>query len=162
MWSQRERSGVGGEEEQLFHPDRDGERFGPRGCRFGRQSGAAAGNVTGLTGLGSELITKRLEILKDAVPKLVLVGLLQPVGVREPSERAQVCGSGTEAQLGGDRDSRRRQEFGESLSNRKSETGQRDYDDRSLSPLFRRKKAVRRASRQTSVAGDLLAEGVCR
>ena len=38
------------------------------------------GNVTGLTGLGSELITKRLEILKDAVPKLVLVGLLQPVG----------------------------------------------------------------------------------
>jgi putative ABC transport system substrate-binding protein len=35
------------------------------------------GNVTGLTGLGSELITKRLEILQDAVPKLARVGLLR-------------------------------------------------------------------------------------
>jgi ABC-type uncharacterized transport system substrate-binding protein len=35
------------------------------------------GNVTGLSGLASELNTKRLEILKDAVPKLVRVGLLR-------------------------------------------------------------------------------------
>jgi putative ABC transport system substrate-binding protein len=35
------------------------------------------GNITGLAGLGSELITKRLEILKDAVPKLARVGLLR-------------------------------------------------------------------------------------
>ena len=34
------------------------------------------GNVTGLSSLSSELITKRLEILKDAVPKLARVGLL--------------------------------------------------------------------------------------
>jgi ABC-type uncharacterized transport system substrate-binding protein len=34
------------------------------------------GNVTGLSGLASELNTKRLEILKDAVPKLARVGLL--------------------------------------------------------------------------------------
>ncbi len=34
------------------------------------------GNVTGLTGLGSELGTKRLEILKEAVPKLARVGIL--------------------------------------------------------------------------------------
>jgi putative ABC transport system substrate-binding protein len=34
------------------------------------------GNVTGLSGLGPQLNTKRLEILKDAVPKLVRVGLL--------------------------------------------------------------------------------------
>jgi len=34
------------------------------------------GNVTGLTTLASELNTKRLEILKDAVPKLDRVGLL--------------------------------------------------------------------------------------
>ena len=27
------------------------------------------GNVTGLSGLGPELISKRLEILKDAIPK---------------------------------------------------------------------------------------------
>jgi putative ABC transport system substrate-binding protein len=38
------------------------------------------GNVTGLSGLGPQLNTKRLEVLKDAVPKLVRVGLLQPTG----------------------------------------------------------------------------------
>jgi len=36
------------------------------------------GNVTGFSGLSNELNTKRLEILKDAVPKLALVGLLRP------------------------------------------------------------------------------------
>jgi putative ABC transport system substrate-binding protein len=34
------------------------------------------GNVTGLEGLGPQLNTKRLEVLKDAVPKLGRVGLL--------------------------------------------------------------------------------------
>jgi putative tryptophan/tyrosine transport system substrate-binding protein len=38
------------------------------------------GNVTGLSGLASELNTKRLEILTDAVPKLVRVGLLRQPG----------------------------------------------------------------------------------
>src|SRR4030095_10360589 len=38
------------------------------------------GNVTGFSGLAPELNTKRLEILKDAVPKLVGVGVLRPVG----------------------------------------------------------------------------------
>src|SRR5262245_37123042 len=38
------------------------------------------GNVTGLSTLTAELNTKRLEILKDAVPKLVRVGLLWPSG----------------------------------------------------------------------------------
>ena len=35
------------------------------------------GNVTGLSSLSPELNTKRLEILKDAVPKLTRVGLLR-------------------------------------------------------------------------------------
>jgi putative tryptophan/tyrosine transport system substrate-binding protein len=35
------------------------------------------GNVTGLSGLANELNTKRLEVLKDAVPRLSRVGLLQ-------------------------------------------------------------------------------------
>jgi putative ABC transport system substrate-binding protein len=39
------------------------------------------GNVTGLSTLSPELNTKRLEILKDAVPKLARVGLLWPPGV---------------------------------------------------------------------------------
>ena len=34
------------------------------------------GNVTGLSGLNPQLNTKRLEVLRDAVPKLSLVGLL--------------------------------------------------------------------------------------
>ena len=38
------------------------------------------GNVTGLSSLSTELNTKRLEILKDAVPKLARVGLLRPPG----------------------------------------------------------------------------------
>jgi putative tryptophan/tyrosine transport system substrate-binding protein len=47
------------------------------------------GNVTGLSGLGPQLNTKRLEILKDAVPKLVRVVLLRPAG----------GGAGTDLQL---------------------------------------------------------------
>ena len=35
------------------------------------------GNVTGLSNLGAELNTKRLEILKDVVPKLARVGVLR-------------------------------------------------------------------------------------
>src|SRR5262249_46762875 len=38
------------------------------------------GNATGFSGLSNELNTKRLEILKDAVPKLAAVGLLRPAG----------------------------------------------------------------------------------
>jgi putative ABC transport system substrate-binding protein len=40
------------------------------------------GNVTGLSGLGTELNTKRLEVLKDAVPKLARVGFLWAAGAR--------------------------------------------------------------------------------
>ena len=39
------------------------------------------GNVTGLASLSTELITKRLEVLKDAVPKLARVGILRLRGV---------------------------------------------------------------------------------
>jgi putative ABC transport system substrate-binding protein len=38
------------------------------------------GNVTGFSSLATELNGKRLEILKDAVPKLARVGLLRPSG----------------------------------------------------------------------------------
>jgi len=41
----------------------------------------SGGNVTGLSALSTELNTKRLEILKDAVSKLSRVGLLRPPGV---------------------------------------------------------------------------------
>jgi putative tryptophan/tyrosine transport system substrate-binding protein len=38
------------------------------------------GNVTGLSNLGTELNSKRLEVLKDAIPKLARVGLLRGQG----------------------------------------------------------------------------------
>jgi putative ABC transport system substrate-binding protein len=38
------------------------------------------GNVTGFSGLSTELNTKRLEILKDLIPKLARVALLRPAG----------------------------------------------------------------------------------
>src|SRR5262245_11704424 len=44
------------------------------------------GNVPGLASFSTELITKRLEILKDAIPKLVRVGLLRPPGASTVSE----------------------------------------------------------------------------
>jgi ABC-type uncharacterized transport system substrate-binding protein len=42
--------------------------------------GRPGGNVTGLSSLVPELNSKRLEILYDAVPKLVRVGFLRPLG----------------------------------------------------------------------------------
>jgi putative ABC transport system substrate-binding protein len=65
-------------------------------------------NVTGNSGLGPQLNTKRLEVLKDAVPQArpswtSAVGG-RPHSTRPPTERSQGCGCGTEAKIGGDRD----------------------------------------------------------
>jgi putative ABC transport system substrate-binding protein len=50
----------------------------PVGSGFIASLARPGGNVTGLSNLGGELISKRLEILKDTVPKLARVGLLRP------------------------------------------------------------------------------------
>jgi putative ABC transport system substrate-binding protein len=42
------------------------------------------GNVTGLSSLNAELLTKRLEVLKDTVPKLARVGLLHGPRGQDP------------------------------------------------------------------------------
>jgi putative tryptophan/tyrosine transport system substrate-binding protein len=55
------------------HPD-------PVGSGLVASLARPGGNVTGLSGLAYELITVRLEILKDAVPRLARVGLLRPAG----------------------------------------------------------------------------------
>ena len=59
------------------------------------------GNVTGNSGLSPELNTKRLEILKDAIPRLARVGLLrQPRGVLGDLQLERSgLGSGVEAKL---------------------------------------------------------------
>jgi ABC-type uncharacterized transport system substrate-binding protein len=48
------------------------------------------GNVTGLSSLGTELNTKRLEMLKDAVPKLARVGFLLTSGVGSTARDLQL------------------------------------------------------------------------
>ena len=103
------------------------------------------GNVTGLSGLGAELNTKRLEVLKDAVPKLARVGFLWSgaAGVSPDLQMKALRPAAPALKLKlGDRDSIRRQRLRERLSNRKAEASRRDYDD-ARSPLFRRKKADR-------------------
>ena len=49
------------------------------------------GNITGMTNIGGELGGKRLEMLKEAVPKLARVAVLydlgNPASVREVKER---------------------------------------------------------------------------
>ena len=49
---------------------------GARGRRSGSSLARPGANVTGLAALSTELNTKRLEILRDGVPKLARVGLL--------------------------------------------------------------------------------------
>jgi ABC-type uncharacterized transport system substrate-binding protein len=52
----------------------------PVGARLIASLARPGGNVTGLSSLGTELNSKRLEILKDAVPKLARVGFLRVAG----------------------------------------------------------------------------------
>jgi ABC-type uncharacterized transport system substrate-binding protein len=114
------------------------------------------GNITGLASLSPELNTKRLEILKDAVPKLARIGLLRLPGGQDPQlKELRPAALALKLKL-------------EVIDAQPDSKGlesafkpQRDYDDYN-SPLFRGKKADRRASRQIPVAGYLLFEGVCR
>jgi putative ABC transport system substrate-binding protein len=52
----------------------------PAGAGLVASLARPGGNVTGFSNLATELNTKRLEVLKDAVPKLARVGLLRPAG----------------------------------------------------------------------------------
>jgi len=122
------------------------------------------GNVTGLSSLDAELNTKRLEILKDAVPKLTRVGLLRPPG----------------ASIGRDLQLKELRPAAQAFK-LKLEEIETQADPKSLEnafqtakqkqvgaimtiryPLFGRKKAARRACRQIPVACYLHTEGVCR
>jgi putative tryptophan/tyrosine transport system substrate-binding protein len=120
------------------------------------------GNVTGFSNLQTELITKRLEILKDVVPKLARVGLLRSsrtsLQLKEVRAAAQALNLKLE-EIETQPDPKGLESA--RLSNRKAKAGQRDYGDQQ-STLFRRKKADSRACRQIPVACYLPTEGVCR
>jgi putative ABC transport system substrate-binding protein len=55
----------------------------PVGARLIASLARPGGNVTGTSGLADELSTKRLEIIKDAIPKLARVGFLRPAGASD-------------------------------------------------------------------------------
>ena len=55
----------------------------PVGAGLVASLGRPGGNVTGLSSLGPELTSKRLEVLKDAIPKLARVGVLRPPELSE-------------------------------------------------------------------------------
>ena len=103
----RDARGVSSQERHHDHPHRDNKRWRPRGCRLVPVLARPGGNVTGLLSLASELITKRLEVLKDTVPKVpagwAFTESCRRHSTRPPTERAQGCGSGAEAKIGRDR-----------------------------------------------------------
>ena len=135
------------------------------GAGFVASLARPGGNVTGLSSLATELSTKRLEILKDAVPKLARVGLLRAPGNSIATElqlkelrpaalalklkleeiETQPDAKGLESAF----QTAKRKQVNAIMTIRQS-------------LHFRRKKADRRACRQIPVACYLLAEGVCR
>ncbi len=123
------------------------------------------GNVTGLSGLAPELNTKRLEILKDAVPKLARVGLLRTPGgsIATDLQLKELRPAALALKL-------KLEEIETQPDAKGLESAFQTAKQKQVgaimttagAPLFRRKKADRRACRQIPFAGYLLKEGVCR
>ena len=123
------------------------------------------GNVTGLSSLAVELNTKRLEILKDAVPKLARVGLLRPPGdgITSDLQLKELRAAALALKL-------KLEEIETQADPKGLESAFQTAKQKQVGaimttttrPLFRRKKADRRACRQIPVACHLLSEGVCR
>ena len=123
------------------------------------------GNVTGNSGLSTQLNTKRLEILKDAIPRLSRVGLLRPPGttIGQDLQLKEIRPAAVALKL--KLEEIDTQPDAKSLESAFQTAKQKQVGaimTTSQSPLFRRKKADRRACRQTPIAGYLLPEGVCR
>ena len=63
----------------------------PVGSGFVASLARPGGNVTGLSNLGPELNSKRLEVLKDAIPKLARVGFLRGAGsIASPTQLREI------------------------------------------------------------------------
>ena len=85
------------------------------------------GNVTGLSSLSFRAKYQKARDTQGRGPQARpswTSAVAREASASSPTERAQACGAGTEAKIGGDRDSTRPQRFRERLSNRKAETGQ--------------------------------------
>ena len=123
------------------------------------------GNITGNSGLSPELNSKRLEILKDAVPNLARVGLLLPPGSGGPEnfQLREIRPAALALKI--------------KLEEIKTQPDPKDLErafqtakqkqvgaimTTSNRPFFAERKSDRRACRQIPVARYLLPEGVCR
>jgi putative ABC transport system substrate-binding protein len=122
------------------------------------------GNVTGLSSLGPELNTKRLEILKDAVPKLGRVGLLRLPGARiQELQLKELRAAAPALKL-------KLEEIETQAEAKGLESAFQTAKQKQLNailtmanrPFFGERKADRRACRQIPVACYLLTEGICR
>jgi hypothetical protein len=82
------------------------------------------GNVSGLASLSAELNSKRLDTQgRGSQARSSWNSAAGTVSQRPSTERAQACGAGTRAKIGGDRDATRLQKLRECLSNRKAKAG---------------------------------------
>jgi ABC-type uncharacterized transport system substrate-binding protein len=106
------------------------------------------GNVTGLSNLSSELSTKRLEILKDAVPSLTRVGLLRQAGSPVPEDLPlkDIRAAAPVLRLKLEEIEAEANAKGLESAFKTAKQKQVDYDRR-RSHLFRRKETDRRACR---------------
>ena len=75
LWPRHER-GSRGKASDIDDSDRYDERGDPVSAGIIKSLAQPGGNITGISTLSPELITKRLEVIKDVVPKLTLLGVL--------------------------------------------------------------------------------------
>ena len=113
------------------------------------------GNVTGLSNLGTELNTKRLEILKDAVPKLARVGLLRSRPLATDLQLKELKPAALALKLKLEEIETQPDAKGLESAFQTAKQKQVGAIMTTPSPLFRRKKADRRACRKIPVAGYL-------
>jgi putative tryptophan/tyrosine transport system substrate-binding protein len=123
------------------------------------------GNVTGLAGLGPELGTKRLEILKDAVPRLDRVGLLRLSGANIAGELQLKELRPAAVALKLKLEEIETQPDSKSLENA-FQVAKREQVNAimtiAIRQFFAERKWIVRACQQISIAGYLFPERVCR
>ena len=121
------------------------------------------GNVTGNSSLAPELTSKRLEVLKDAIPKLARVGLLRRSRKPADLQLKEIRPAAEALKLKLEEIETQRDAKGLEGAFQTAKQKQVSAIMTTAGPgFFRRKKADRRACRQIPVAGYLPTEGVCR
>ena len=136
----------------------------PVGSGFVASLARPGGNVTGLSNLGPELNSKRLEVLKDAIPKLARVGFLRGAGsIASCLQLREIRPAALALKL-------KLEEIETQPDPRGLESAFKTAKQKQVNAIlmvasrqfFAEQKANRRACRQIPVAGYLLSEGVCR